>query len=107
GDGTQTRSFCYIDDEVAGLLALMESDHAGPINIGSTFEYTLNELAEIVLRVTESDSPIEFMPLPQDDPAQRRPDLTLATSLLGWEPTVPVEDGVARTAAYFRSILDE
>ncbi|MBI2703823.1 MAG: SDR family oxidoreductase [Actinobacteria bacterium] len=106
GTGMQTRSFCFVDDEVEGLLALMECDHTGPMNIGSTFEHTLNDLAEIVLNVTGSDSPIEFMPLPQDDPAQRCPDLTLARSVLGWEPTVLLEEGVARTAAYFETLLD-
>lgn len=106
GDGTQTRSFCYVADEVRGLLALLESDHTGPMNIGSTFEYSLADLARIVLEVTGSSSDIEHLPLPQDDPTRRRPDLSLATSVLGWEPVVPVEEGVARTAAYFRTVLD-
>ncbi len=105
GDGSQTRSFCYVDDEVRGLLALNESNCKGPVNIGSTFEFTLSELADIVLEVTGSSSPIEYLPLPEDDPARRRPDLTLATAELGWEPTVEVREGVARTAQYFRKLL--
>ncbi|MCU0309416.1 MAG: SDR family oxidoreductase [Acidimicrobiales bacterium] len=105
GDGHQTRSFCYVDDEVRGLLALLDGEHTGPINIGNDGEFTMAELAELVLAVTGSSSPIEYRPLPVDDPKQRRPDLTLARTLLGWEPTVALADGLASTAAYFEGRL--
>ena len=101
GDGTQTRSFCYIDDEVRGLLALLDSEYVGPVNVGNPDEFTVLELAQRVLEVTGSASEIRFLPRPVDDPAQRRPDLTLARSLLGWEPAIGLEDGVARTAKWF------
>ena len=101
GDGSQTRSFCYVDDEVRGLLALLDSDHVGPVNIGNPDEFTVLELAEIVLEVTGSSSEIVFEPLPVDDPAQRRPDITLAREVLGWEPTVDVRTGVGRTSKWF------
>ena len=105
GDGSQTRSFTYVDDEIRGFLALLDSDLSGPVNIGNPDEYTINQLAETVLEVTGSDSEITYEPLPVDDPAQRRPDITLAKRELGWEPTVPLREGLARTAEYFRSIL--
>ena len=101
GDGSQTRSFCYVDDEVRGLLALLDSDYVGPVNVGNPDEFTVLELAEIVLEVTRSPSEIVFEALPVDDPAQRRPDITLAREVLGWEPTVDVRTGVARTAEWF------
>jgi nucleoside-diphosphate-sugar epimerase len=101
GDGSQTRSFCYVDDEVRGLLALLDSDYVGPVNIGNPDEFTVRELAEIVLEVTGSSSDIVFEPLPVDDPAQRRPDITLAREVLGWQPTVDVRTGVGRTAKWF------
>jgi dTDP-glucose 4,6-dehydratase len=104
GDGKQTRSFCYVDDEVRGLLALLDSDYVGPVNIGNPNEFTVLDLAETVLAVTESSSELRFEPRPVDDPAQRRPDLTLARSLLGWEPQVGLEEGVARTAAWFAGV---
>lgn len=106
GDGSQTRSFCYVDDEVRGFLALLDGDHTGPINIGNDGEFTMLELAEVVLEVTGSSSPLEFRPLPVDDPRQRRPDLTLARSLLAWEPTVDLVEGVTRTTAYFRDLIE-
>ena len=99
GDGTQTRSFCFVTDEVQGLLALLDSGHPGPINIGSQFEFTMRELAEIVIEVTGSASTITYLPLPIDDPTQRRPDSTLADAVLGWCPTVSLRDGLQRTAA--------
>jgi dTDP-glucose 4,6-dehydratase len=102
GDGSQTRSFCYVDDEVRGILALLESDYVGPVNIGNPDEYTVMELAQAALEVTGSDSEINFLPLPTDDPARRRPDITLATELLGWKPEIGLRDGLARTAAWFR-----
>jgi dTDP-glucose 4,6-dehydratase len=102
GDGTQTRSFCYVDDEVRGILALLDSDHVGPVNIGNPHEFTVLELAEKVLAVTASTSELQFEPRPVDDPAQRRPDLTLARAVLGWEPAVSLDEGVVRTADWFR-----
>jgi dTDP-glucose 4,6-dehydratase len=105
GDGTQTRSFCFIDDEVRGLLALLDSDYVGPVNIGNPTEYTVNQFAEIARDVTGNKSEIVHVPLPIDDPMQRQPDITLARSILGWEPTVELRDGLERTADYFRRIL--
>jgi nucleoside-diphosphate-sugar epimerase len=105
GDGTQTRSFCYVDDQIRGQLALLDGDHTGPINIGNDQEYSMLELAEVVLEVTNSSSPVEFVPLPKDDPTRRRPDLTEATEKLSWKPTVPLAEGVARTAEYFERVL--
>src|SRR5437870_187067 len=88
GDGTQTRSFCYVDDEVRGIVALLDSDHVGPVNIGNPNEFTVLELAQKVLAVTGSSSEIVYEPLPVDDPTQRQPDISLARSILGWEPHV-------------------
>ena len=102
GDGTQTRSFCYVDDEVRGIMALLDAGHVGPVNIGNPDEYTIRELAEAALRITGSSSELVFCPLPVDDPTRRRPDITLARRLLGWEPHVPLEEGLARTADWFR-----
>jgi dTDP-glucose 4,6-dehydratase len=101
GDGSQTRSFCYVDDEVRGMLALLASDFVGPVNIGNPNEFSVRELAEIVLEVTGSSSELVFEPLPVDDPTQRRPDISLAREILGWEPTVDLHTGVARTAEWF------
>jgi dTDP-glucose 4,6-dehydratase len=101
GDGSQTRSFCYVDDEVRGMLGLLASDYVGPVNIGNPNEFSVRELAEIVLEVTASCSEIVFEPLPVDDPTQRQPDITLARDILGWEPTVDLRTGVARTAEWF------
>jgi nucleoside-diphosphate-sugar epimerase len=103
GDGTQTRSFCYVSDEVEGLFALLQSDHVGPMNIGNPREFTMLELAELVLDVTGSESPIVFEPLPADDPRQRRPDITLAGRVLGWHPRVDLKEGLARTHEWYRS----
>ncbi|HWC39760.1 MAG TPA: UDP-glucuronic acid decarboxylase family protein [Acidimicrobiales bacterium] len=103
GDGTQTRSFCYVDDEVAGILALLESDHVGPMNIGNPSELTVSELAELIIEITDSSSEIIHEPLPVDDPTQRRPDISLARSVLGWEPRVPIRDGLARTVTYLEA----
>jgi dTDP-glucose 4,6-dehydratase len=105
GDGSQTRSFCYVDDEVRGFLALLDSDHVGPMNIGNPHEYTILELAEAVVEVTGSASEIVFEPLPVDDPTQRKPDITLAVDKLGWRPEVDLREGIARTAAYFERVL--
>jgi dTDP-glucose 4,6-dehydratase len=101
GDGAQTRSFCYVDDEVEGLLRLADSSYVGPMNIGNPDEFTMLELAEVVKDVVNSESEIVFEPLPVDDPAQRRPDITLAREVLGWEPTTPLREGLARTAETF------
>ena len=107
GDGSQTRSFCYADDLVEGFMRLMNSDDAvtGPINMGNPGEFTMIELAERVLRLTGSKSKLIFMPLPQDDPKQRQPDITRAKSVLGWEPKVALEQGLEKTIAYFRTAL--
>ena len=104
GDGTQTRSFCFVDDQVRGIVALLESGEHDPVNIGSSEEFTVTELAEIVLEVTGSGSPVRYLPLPVDDPRRRRPDTTRAQELLGWNPTVALREGVAETADYFRSL---
>jgi nucleoside-diphosphate-sugar epimerase len=105
GDGSQTRSLCYVDDLVAGALAVLDGPEPRPINIGAQDEVTMLELAQIIKRVTSSSSPIEFRPLPEDDPRLRRPDTTRAREVLGWEPTVSMEDGLARTCEYFRTAL--
>ena len=107
GDGSQTRSFCYVDDLVSGLIKLMNSpdDVTGPINLGNTGEFTIRELAEQVIEQTGSRSKLVFHPLPADDPKQRRPDLEAATSKLGWAPTVPLQAGLKKTIAYFESVL--
>ncbi|CAN5732328.1 SDR family oxidoreductase [soil metagenome] len=107
GEGKQSRSFCYVEDEVRGLLALLDADYVGPVNVGNPEEHTVAELAGIILEVTGSSSPLVFDPLPVDDPAQRRPDLTLARSLLGWEPTVELRDGLARTSTWLAAALDQ
>ena len=104
GDGSQTRSFCYVEDEVRGLLGLLDSDWAGgPMNIGNPDEHTIAEVAKLVLALTRSSSPIVHEPLPPDDPVRRRPDITLARQQLGWEPGVSLEEGLARTVDWFRS----
>jgi dTDP-glucose 4,6-dehydratase len=102
GDGTQTRSFCYVSDEVEGLAALLESDHIGPMNIGNPDEFTMLELAQLVLDVTGSKSELVFAPLPVDDPRQRRPDITLAERVLDWHPRVGLDEGLARTYDWYR-----
>jgi nucleoside-diphosphate-sugar epimerase len=101
GDGSQTRSFCYVDDEVGGILALLDSDYVGPVNIGNPNEFTVLELARRVLEVTSSSSEIVYEPLPVDDPTQRQPDITLARQVLRWEPRVPLEEGLRNTAEWF------
>jgi UDP-glucuronate decarboxylase len=107
GDGSQTRSFCYVDDTVEGLIRLMNTpgEVTGPVNIGNPDEFTMMELAKKVLAMTGSTSPVEYHPLPVDDPVRRRPDITLARELLGWEPTVPFDAGITRTVEYFRQHL--
>jgi dTDP-glucose 4,6-dehydratase len=105
GDGSQSRSFCYVEDEIRGFLALLDSDVTGPINIGNPDEFTMLELADIVLELTNSSSQVIFEPLPVDDPTQRKPDLTLARSKLGWEPTIALREGLTRTIPYFAEQL--
>ena len=100
GDGTQSRSFTYVEDEVRGILLLLDSDYVGPVNIGNDGEFTLLELAKMVLEVTNSSSEIVFRDLPVDDPTQRRPDLTLARRVLGFEPRVQLREGLTRTAEF-------
>jgi UDP-glucuronate decarboxylase len=107
GDGSQTRSFCYVDDLINAMLLMMDSEKGffGPVNIGNPGEFTMLELAEKVLRLTGSKSRLVHKPLPADDPKQRRPDITLARAKLGWEPKVPLEDGLTQTIVYFRKLL--
>jgi len=106
GDGSQTRSFTYVSDEIRGFLALLDSDVDTPTNIGNDNEFTILQLAEMAIEVTESKSQIVHLPLPADDPTQRKPDLTKARTLLGWEPTVQLREGLQLTAEYFASRLD-
>jgi dTDP-glucose 4,6-dehydratase len=105
GDGNQTRSFCYVEDEIRGFLALLDSDTLGPVNIGNAGEFTVRELADIVRELTGSSSEVVYEPLPVDDPVQRQPDLTLAREALGWEPVVSLRDGLSRTIPYFAERL--
>jgi dTDP-glucose 4,6-dehydratase len=107
GDGGQTRSFCYVDDEVRGILALLESGEVGPVNIGNPDEFTVLELARTVLDVTGSSSEIVFEELPADDPTRRRPDITRARELLGWEPEIPLREGIERTLEWYRRERDD
>jgi nucleoside-diphosphate-sugar epimerase len=102
GDGKQTRSFCFVSDEVRGLLALLDSAHVGPMNIGNPFEFTMLELAELVLEVTGADVELVFEPLPADDPRQRRPDISLAQEVLGWNPEVDLREGLVLTHDWYR-----
>ncbi len=108
GDGTQTRSFCYVDDMVDGMVRMMaREDFIGPVNIGNPSEFTVMELAELVLKLTKSSSKIIHRELPQDDPVQRQPDITLAKEKLDWRPTIELEEGLGRTIEYFRKRLAE
>ncbi|HEU4949624.1 MAG TPA: NAD-dependent epimerase/dehydratase family protein, partial [Candidatus Deferrimicrobiaceae bacterium] len=106
GDGSQTRSFCYVDDLVTGMIAMMDQDElVGPVNLGNPCEFTILELATMIKELTGSKSEIVFLPLPQDDPVRRRPDISLAKAKLHWEPTVPLREGLIRTIAFFRELL--
>jgi len=109
GDGSQTRSFCYVDDLIDGLVRLMESpdDFTGPVNLGNPVELTVRELAETVIELTGSTSGLIYQPLPQDDPRQRQPDITLARQALGWKPTADLRSGLANTIGYFKRLLSE
>jgi len=107
GDGSQTRSFCYVDDLVDGLIRLMASadDVTGPINLGNPEEFTIRELAEQIVAISGSRSKLEFRPLPEDDPKQRQPDISRARSVLGWSPKVRLKEGLEKTIAYFEAML--
>jgi UDP-glucuronate decarboxylase len=107
GNGSQTRSFCYVDDLIEGFIRLMASspDTTGPINIGNPVESTIKELAETIISMVGGKSKVIFNPLPQDDPKQRNPDITLARQKLGWEPKVKLHDGLSNTIDYFKKIL--
>jgi UDP-glucuronate decarboxylase len=108
GDGKQTRSFCYVDDLIRGFIAMMDQDQEiGPVNLGNPGEFTMLELAHEVLRETGSTSPITHVPLPADDPKQRCPDISKAKRVLGWEPTIPLKEGLVKTVAYYRNLLAE
>ena len=107
GDGSQTRSFCYVSDEIEGFLRLAKSDEHLPVNIGNPNEFTILECAQLVLKVTGSKSRIRYEPLPQDDPKQRRPDITKARRLLGWEPTIDLEKGLRFSLEYFKTAVGE
>lgn len=107
GDGSQTRSFCYVDDMIDGMIRMMATpdDFLGPVNLGNPREFTILELAERLIHMTGSRAKIIFKPLPQDDPAQRKPDIRLARETLGWRPKIPLEEGIEKTIAYFRSVI--
>jgi dTDP-glucose 4,6-dehydratase len=107
GDGSQKRSFCYVDDLVEGILRLMQTSYIGVVNLGNPEEYSVLHLAEIIKELTGSSSPIVFHPLPQDDPKKRQPDISLAKKLLDWEPKVPLREGLKRTIAYFQKIVQQ
>lgn len=107
GDGSQTRSFCYVSDLIEGFIRLMNSDYIGPVNIGNPGEYTILELAETIQKKINPDAEITFKPLPQDDPKQRQPDITKAKTWLNWEPTVPLQEGLKFTIDYFQERLQE
>jgi len=106
GDGLQTRSFCYVSDLIDGIVRLSRSDEHTPVNIGNPIEWTMNECAKEILAVTGSKSEVVYLPLPQDDPTRRRPDITKAKGLLGWEPKIPLREGLERSLDYFRSRLN-
>lgn len=105
GDGSQTRSFCFVSDLVEGLIRMMEQDYIGPVNLGNPHEMTIAEIAELIVRLTGSSSKLVFRPLPKDDPVKRKPDITLAREKLGWQPKVALEDGLKKTIAYFQTVI--
>ena len=107
GEGSQTRSFCYVADEVEGLVQLAFSEETGPMNIGNPNEFTILQCAELVLKVTASKSKVKFEPLPQDDPMQRQPDITLARTKLGWEPKIGLEEGLRLSLPYFQEVVQQ
>ncbi len=107
GDGSQTRSFCYVDDLVDGIYRLFLSDRVDPTNLGNPGEFTVRELADLILEMTGSSAPLDFHPLPLDDPQVRQPDITVARAVLGWEPRVALREGLERTIPYFRRMMEE
>ncbi len=107
GDGSQTRSFCYVSDLVEGLIRLMNGDYIGPVNLGNPSEYTILQLAQTIQRLIDPSAEIVFKPLPQDDPQRRQPNISRAKFHLGWEPTVPLEEGLSKTIAYFKEYLNK
>jgi UDP-glucuronate decarboxylase len=109
GDGQQTRSFCYVDDLICGLIVMMESDEnvTGPINLGTTYEFSMLGLADKIIQLTHSQSKVIFKPLPEDDPKERQPDLTLAKEKLNWEPEVFLDEGLLKTIAYFKGVVSQ
>ena len=107
GDGSQTRSFCYVADLIEGMMRLMDGEHIGPINIGNPGEYTILQLAETIQKMVNPDAELTFKPLPQDDPLQRQPDITKAKNLLGWEPKINLEEGLKMTIEDFRSRIEK
>lgn len=107
GTGLQTRSFCYVSDLINGLIKMMESDLSGPVNLGNPGEFTMLELAELVLLKTGSTSTIKYLPLPSDDPTQRKPDISKARNLLSWEPKIKLSKGLDRTIEYFRNLINK
>jgi UDP-glucuronate decarboxylase len=109
GDGSQTRSFCFVDDLIEGMVNMMDApdDFIGPVNLGNPVEHRISELAEQVIRLTGSKSRLEFHPAPKDDPQRRQPDISLAREKLGWEPKVDLEKGLGRTIKYFRDLLSQ
>ena len=104
GDGSQTRSFCYIDDTLDAIVKFMNTDIMGPVNIGNPEEYSIKEIAHIIISLTNSKSPIIYKELPSDDPKRRKPDITLAKELLGWTPKIGIKDGLERTIEYFKNL---
>ncbi len=107
GDGTQTRSFCYVDDLISGMISLMNGNHSGPINIGNPIEFTIKELAELIIQKINPDLEISYQPLPQDDPLQRRPDISLARNKLFWEPNINIDEGLDKTIPWFREEINK
>jgi UDP-glucuronate decarboxylase len=106
GDGDQSRSFCYVDDLIDGLIKLMNSDDTviGPINLGNPVEFSILELTRVILRICESKSTLEFLPLPSDDPRQRQPDISQAKKFLGWEPKIHLEEGLTKSVDYYKLV---
>ena len=108
GEGSQTRSFCYVDDMIEAFVRLMNQDQTtGPVNLGNPGEFTIRQLAELVLKLTGSKSKLVFRPLPQDDPKQRKPDITLAKAVLNWEPKIQLEQGLIKVIDYFKHVITQ
>ena len=105
GKGEQTRSFCFVDDLIRGLILLIERENTGPINLGNPTEYSIQALAELIVKMTHSTSKLTYKPLPVDDPKVRCPDITLARTLLDWTPKIPIETGLQKTIEYFQLVL--